>query len=230
MKQEQYQRNMDFIREASNYNKYIADSVDKYLGKRVLDVGCGVGNTTALIRDGRFLIGIDVSEFYLSEFKKNMIDVEVFKADIARAEQIEFLKRFHFDTIFCSNVLEHIEDDIAALINMHRILNEDGTLVLLVPQYNFLYGTVDKADLHYRRYNKFDLRRKLTGVGFKITREFCINFFGIFWWYFYGKILRRSINTSSEAGLINRVIPLVKIVDRIVLMSVGLSLIVIGEK
>lgn len=230
MKQELYKKNMDFVREAPNYNRYLVENVERYLGKRVLDVGCGVGNTTTFIKNGRLVVGIDVSEFYLSEFKKNVKDVEVFKADIAKAEEINFLKQFHFDTIFCSNVLEHIKDDIAALRNMHRILIDNGILILLVPQYKCLYGSVDEADLHYRRYNKEVLCRKLTGVGFEINREFCINFPGIFWWYVYGKILRRNVNTSSEAGLINRLIPLIKVLDRLLLMSLGLSLIVIGEK
>lgn len=230
MKQELYKKNMDFVRAAPNYNRYLVDSVQSYLGKRILDVGCGVGNTTTFIKNGRFVVGIDLSEFYLVEFKKYVKDVAVFKADIARAEEIHFLKKFRFDTIFCSNVLEHIKDDIAALRNMHSLLIDNGTLILLVPHYKCLYGTVDEADLHYRRYNKEALRRKLTGVGFKITKEFCLNFPGIFWWYLYGKILRRKVNTSCEAGLINRVMPLIKVLDRLLQRSLGLSLIVIGEK
>jgi 2-polyprenyl-3-methyl-5-hydroxy-6-metoxy-1,4-benzoquinol methylase len=230
MKQELYKQNMDFVRETSNYNKYIADSVDKYLGKRILDVGCGIGNTTAFIRNGRFVYGIDVSDFYLCEFKKNLEDVKAVKADISKSDEVDFLKEFHFDTIFSSNVLEHIENDISAIENIYKILDKNGTFVLLVPQYNFLYGTLDQADLHYRRYSKQDLSRKLTDVGFRIQRVFCLNFPGIFWWYLNAKILKRHFNTSSEAGLINNLIPLVKIFDRLMMMSVGLSLVVIGEK
>ena len=230
MKQEKYKQNMDFVHKVTNYNKYIVENVKKYLGTKVLDVGCGIGNTTYFFRKKRFIVGIDASDYYLSKFKKNVKGIKAYNIDIAKTEKLNFLIKLNFNTIFCCNVLEHIKNDQTALINMHKILPENGTLVLLVPQYKVLYGTLDKADLHYRRYEKQDLREKLRKAGFKVKKEFCINFPGIFWWYLHAKILKHGLNESSEAGLINKTVSLVKVIDKIILNSFGLSLIVIAQK
>lgn len=230
MKQEEYKQNMEFMYKVTNYNKYIVENVKEYIGTRVLDVGCGVGNTTCFFREKRFVVGIDSSDYYLGEFKKNVKGVKTYNIDIAGTGEMDFLTGFDFDTVFCSNVLEHIKDDQAALMNMYKILPENGTLILLVPHYKALFGTIDRADLHYRRYERQELREKLTRAGFRARKEFCINLPGVFWWYVHGKILKRSFNEGSEAGLINRTVPLVKLIDRISLNSFGLSLIVVAQK
>jgi len=227
--QDSYRDNMNFVAGAVAYNAYIVDSVRPYLGSRVLDVGCGIGNTTSLLGQ-RLVVGMEVSDYYIEEFRKRLRDVPVIKDDISNLEDAERLRNYRFNTIFCSNVLEHIEDDRRALSNMWMILDEGGTLILCVPNYRFLFGAMDAADLHFRRYDRVSLRERVVEAGFRVQEQFCINFPGIFWWYISGKLLKRPTSGESEAGLINRVMPAVRLIDKAVLNRVGLSLILVGRK
>ena len=62
--------------------------------------------------------------------------------------------RFGIDTIFSLNVFEHIEDDLAAMRNADRVLQPGGHLILVVPAHRWLYGSIDRAIGHNRRYDK----------------------------------------------------------------------------
>jgi SAM-dependent methyltransferase len=227
--QDSYKANMDFVSKAVAYNAYLVDCVRMDLGDRVLDIGCGIGNTTRLL-DRPFVVGMDVSTYYIEEFKKRVPDVEVIQADIATLGSVESLRDYGFDTIFSSNVIEHIEDDRAALSNMFEILAPGGRLVLLVPNYPALYGSMDSADLHFRRYDRETLTERVLEAGFRLEKMFCLNFPGIFWWYVSGKLLRRPTNGESEAGLINHVMPAVRLIDRMVANRAGLSLVAVARK
>jgi len=229
MKQERYKRDMDFVSKAVAYNRYLVDSVRPFLGDRVLDVGCGVGNTTSLL-DRSLVVGMDVSDYYLREFRRRLPRIETIRDDISGTVDLRRLKEFRFDTIFCSNVLEHIENDRAALANMYEIIEVGAALVLVVPHYPFLFGSIDQEDLHFRRYDRQSLRAKLLASGFTVEHEFCINFLGIFWWYLNGRLLKGGARNEAEARLINRAIPLVRLIDKLVLNSAGLSLIEVARK
>ena len=227
--QASYKDNLSFVARATAYNAYLVDSVRAYLGDRVLDVGCGIGSTTSLL-ERPLVVGMDASEYYIKKFKERLPEVPILLQDISDPGDTALLREYRFDTIFCSNVLEHIEDDEVALSNMWEILEPGGTLILLVPNYPFLFGSMDEADLHFRRYTRASLREKAEGAGFRVHRQFCLNFPGIFWWYVSGKMLKRRTGEDSEAGLINRVMPIVRGVDRLLLNTVGLSLALVGER
>jgi SAM-dependent methyltransferase len=229
--QESYERNMNFVAGAVGYNRYLVDSVRRFLGDRVLDVGCGIGSTTALL-ERPYVVGLDRSKHYLARFRQRLHEIPVIEGDISSFDDADIgrLRAHRLDTIFCSNVLEHIEDDRTTLRNMHAILEEGGRLVLLVPCYPFLYGSLDEADLHFRRYDRASLRAKLQEAGFRLEDEFYLNFPGIFWWYLNAKILRRRTVNQSEGGLTSRMIPLVSMLDKLLRNSMGLSLIEVATK
>src|SRR5205809_802920 len=69
--------------------------------------------------------------------------------------------------IVCFNVLEHIDDDVSTLRRLRELLAPGGALLLLVPAHPTLFGPIDTAFGHYRRYGKQELRRKLRAAGFE---------------------------------------------------------------
>jgi len=220
---------MNFAARAVAYNAYLVENVRAHLGRRILDIGCGIGNTTSLL-EADLVVGMDVSDHYLEDFRRRLPGIEVVVDDIAAPAELARLRDYRFDTIFSSNVLEHIEDDEAALASMREILPVAGRLVLLVPNHPSLYGSMDAEDLHFRRYTRADLVAKVARAGFRVDECRCVNFPGIFWWYFAGRILKRARGSSSEAGFIDRVIPLVRLSDRLVGHSAGLSLILVATR
>ena len=72
------------------------------------------------------------------------------------------------DLIYTSNVLEHIEDDLAILRDLKRNLKPGGYLVIYVPAFEILFSKLDVKVGHYRRYSKRDLLEKLEGAGFDV--------------------------------------------------------------
>lgn len=81
------------------------------------------------------------------------------------------------DLICLFDVLEHIEDDVATLATLKRLLKPDGYLVIMVPAHPSLYGPHDVFLHHKRRYRAAELRQKLTGAGFRIERLTYLNMF-----------------------------------------------------
>jgi SAM-dependent methyltransferase len=135
------------------------------------------------------------------------------------------------DTIICVNVLEHIEDNVMTLKNMHDIMVEGGKLLLLVPALKLLYGEIDRFHNHYRRYSRFELIDKLNKSGFKIIDNYYMNSTGIFGWFYDTIILRRQEHTSKHVMFFDRfIVPWLSRLERLKRPPIGLSLIVIAEK
>ena len=217
---------------ARNYNKGIIDRVNVFIGDRVLEVGSGLGNITELLVKNRFVRSLEIRKDYVKKVNNRFKNYKNFKAiagDIIDTKVIN-LKKYNFDTIVCINVLEHIKDDVKALKNMFLLVKNKGYIILLVPAIKILYGSMDKADLHYRRYTKSDLQTKFKNSGFKIEKIFYINSLGIFGWFVNGRILKRNVLPEKQLKFYDKVIPLVFFLEKTVGPPIGQSLVIIGKK
>lgn len=66
------------------------------------------------------------------------------------------------------DVLEHIEDDVAFLVSLRRLLQPGGRIYLTVPAYPFLWSSEDSTGGHYRRYTASSLARSLRSASFEV--------------------------------------------------------------
>lgn len=143
-----------------------------------MDIGCSSGlQLIDLIEMGfesNNMFGIDISSRAIERCKENGI-INVFEMD---AQNIELDKKF--DVIIASDCLEHISDDEKALKNWHNLLKPDGSLLIFVPAYKILWSNHDDANMHFRRYTKNELKRKLEKNHFKTTKSSYWNFFLFF--------------------------------------------------
>ena len=87
-------------------------------------------------------------------------DVKVRQLDLAHLAE-DGVPRRSFDTVVCSNLLEHIEEDGAALAGMRDVLIPGGRVVLIVPALQSLYGSIDRAIHHHQRYSRDGLVRRV---------------------------------------------------------------------
>ena len=141
------------------------------------------------------------------------------------------LSRYSPDTIVCINVLEHVEDDVAALDNMFSILTEEGKLILLVPAFQFMYGTIDRLVGHYRRYSKRDIETKLVTAGFYVKSISYMNCIAPFGWFLNNRILKKQEESPYQVVFYDRfVVPWLRKIEQIFIPPFGLSLVVVGEK
>jgi SAM-dependent methyltransferase len=134
---------------------------------RVLEIGTGTGNTLRVLErtfPQATLVGVDLFEEGLCTAQRRT------KAYLVRAnvEQLPFQREFELIGAF--DVLEHIEDDRAALAHIHRLLTRDGRVVLTVPACARLWSRFDQDSHHFRRYEPDELRERLVSAGFVVER------------------------------------------------------------
>lgn len=220
-----------------NYNKWIFDSIQLYIGDKVLDVGTGSGNFLPYLLSKELIITTDVLDTFINILRSeygSCTNLHIFKCDIQDENLTQIVSPYNIDTVICNNVLEHVQDDIRALKNIHTILNGQGNLILVLPAFQCLYSGWDRAVGHLRRYNYRDIKEKLAKTGFFIQVDFYMNVVGFFAWFLNGKILRntpvRNFLVEEQAVFFDRYLvnPLKKL-ESIFHPCFGQSLVIIAK-
>jgi len=219
------------LAQTHRFNRWMADTIREWIGDNVLEIGAGIGNLTAKVLPRYSYTASDIDPLHL-EFLKTRFSqsnrVTVRELNIEDAAAIDALEN-RFDTVICLNVVEHVEHDEQALQNINRSLMPGGNAIILVPQGQWLYGSLDKALDHYRRYKRDDLIDKCKRAGFTIERVFSFNRVGVFPWFFNGRILRRRNFSKFQLKIYDSFVWLWKLIDRWLPWK-GLSIIVIARK
>jgi SAM-dependent methyltransferase len=153
--------------------------LDKYLPRpadgrerRVLDLGCGTGTMLKyLSRYGRAQ-GVDMDEGAVQFCHERGV------YDVQQVGEMPLpFEDDTFDLVTALDVVEHIEDDRAALRELNRIIRPGGMLMISVPAYRFLWGAQDEISHHKRRYTAPEVRERMLEAGFKIRRLSYFNTF-----------------------------------------------------
>jgi SAM-dependent methyltransferase len=99
------------------------------------------------------------------------IDLPVKEKLVTSVTDMSFEKS-SFDSVLCSEVLEHVEDDRRAISELKRVLKAGGTLVITVPFQKKYWGEDDDYVGHVRRYEPGELEEKLKEAGFGVIKTF----------------------------------------------------------
>jgi 2-polyprenyl-3-methyl-5-hydroxy-6-metoxy-1,4-benzoquinol methylase len=221
---------------AEAFNQWMYSVIASYTKKNILEIGSGLGNISKIfIEKGAIITLSDIDEFYLNELKKKFehfsnvngyLSLDLQKKDFKKS-YTDLIQKF--DTVFLLNVLEHLEDDIYAIQNCNSLLKKSGTLIILVPAYSFLFSEMDKQLNHFRRYTAKQLVKKIAGEGFEVQKSFYFNAMGVPAWL-YGKLRRHKKLPSGEMKLYNKLVPVGKVLDKLIFNRIGLSAIVVAVK
>ncbi|HEX3251895.1 MAG TPA: class I SAM-dependent methyltransferase [Pyrinomonadaceae bacterium] len=164
---------------------------------RILDVGCGTGANLLMLSKYGDAEGVDVSEDALAFCRERGLD----KVKLGAAEQLPY-DDATFDLVTAFDVVEHIDDDLAGLKEMRRVLRPGGRVLLFVPTFMFLWGLQDDVSHHRRRYRLSELRRVLEQAGFEIERSTYANITFFFPILFIRKLMRLTgIKAESENNI-----------------------------
>lgn len=146
------------------YKKFfLYPSLRRLVRGRMMDIGCGDGEFISKINQS---IGVDINPFCIQYIKT--MGMEGYHYD---SYPLNFEEE-SFDTLFCVNVIEHIEDPSDLINEMHRLLKKSGTLIIGVPTYKGFHSQVD----HKVFYDEQNLEETFNNFGFKKSRFFYMPF------------------------------------------------------
>lgn len=209
-----------------DFNKF-----QPFIGSRVLETGCGIGNFAELLLDRPRLICVDENEFFVEMTRRrfgHLENIRVLQADITDPNAQGNLRDERIDTVVCLNILEHVEDETLALHRFYDLLEPGGKLIVLVPANPALMSPCDQSLGHRRRYTRQSLQALMTNAGFHVRHISQYNTVGAWAWRF-NKWRGRAELTARQIKLFQWLLPVVKAVDAMNLGG-GLSILAIGEK
>lgn len=152
-------------------------------GGKMLDVGCADGTFTKVIFDRakpEKIVGIDVLSDSISFAKKKFAKKPGMSFRIANAHKLPF-KNKEFDTVFCLEAMEHVEDPRLVISEIRRVLADDGYIVVLVPSENLFFrlgwpvwtatrGKVWRGT-HLHRFSGDQIVSLIKKSGFRVVRN-----------------------------------------------------------
>ncbi len=214
------------------YLSWLARVLRPYIGDTVLELGAGIGNITARLMSRKLLyVATEKDPLYLHALGNRFLrtpNVSVLKLDPERPQDYQDAGG-PFDTVLCVNVLEYVDDPAAVVRSAAGVLKPGGSLVVLAPQGQALYGTLDQTLGHRRRFSGGQLRALLEKAGFTVAGMRQLNRIGALGWWFYGKLLRRRQISKVSLKIFDKTAWIWRRADA-VLPWRGLSLIAVAAK
>ena len=219
------------MRRARGLNRWILRQFEQYIGTRVLEAGCGIGNFTELLLDRERLVCVDNDPLYVEMANwrlGHLENVVTVQRDLAETATYDELKPERLNTIVCLNVLEHIVPDEHVLRAFYDLLEPGGHAIILVPAHMSLYGPCDEALGHVRRYSQPELHTKMQAAGFEIVMMEEFNRLGVPGWSLNKQLGRRDLR-PRQMRLFEWLLPVAKGMEALKIGR-GLSLIGVGRK
>lgn len=218
--------NLEVMTEARNYNACLSRLVERHIAgaKSIVDFGAGIGTFARPIHSS----GRDVTAVEPDEQQRRIISA----LGIRALPDISSVPDGWADAIYTVNVLEHIEDDVSALRDLHAKLKPSGRVFIYVPAFQVLYSSMDRKVGHFRRYDRAELVSKAVEAGFHVRDARYVDSLG-----FLASLLYKWM--GNDSGDINRqalktydrfVFPLSRIIDTVSSRWFGKNLCLLAEK
>lgn len=222
---------LEILSKVQHYNRWLFESFVSLIGQEVLEVGAGIGNITQFLLDRRRVVCLEPFEPFADFLRQRLASAASAKVHAQTIEQCPSveLPPAQFDTVLCLNVLEHIEDDVAALSHMRQMLRPGvGRVIVLAPAMPGLHCRLDQEMGHVRRYTRRTLAAAMSRAGLRVERSQYLNVLGVFGWWFYGRILKRPRLPRGPVSVFDHMVPLLGFLERIVPPPFGQSILMVG--
>ena len=218
---------------ALHWKRYWGAMVRPYIGRRVLEIGAGLGATARLYKDLAVdhWLGLEPDADMAARLQKEAIAGDLGPArEFRAAYSSELPADARFDTILYVDVLEHIEDDQGELIRMDSHLDAKGKIIVLSPAHQFLYTPFDARIGHFRRYNKSMLRH-ICPSHYSIEKLCYLDSVGMFA-SLANRLLLKSDNPSIGQVKFwdNVMVPISRVVDPLLMRQVGKTILCVYQK
>lgn len=221
------------IREAENYHRWLVERFAEHVprGSTLLEVGSGHGRYSRWFAPRvRQLLVSDIDPVAVDRLRQELSDLDNARFLVMDGVDPDRLGQ-PVDVVALINVLEHIKDDLEVLQDCREALVSGGRVLLLVPAFAILFSRMDREAGHHRRYSKRGLEQLIARAGLRVEAMNHFNAVGFFGWL-ANRLLRSGLNsgtTNAQIQLYDRLIPVLKHVDRLLPM-VGQSLVAVARK
>jgi SAM-dependent methyltransferase len=223
---------LEAVAEAKNYYDWIIESFASRIGRRAVEAGAGIGTVSELIlrrAEPRELVLIEPDRTNTRALRERFQGDS--RVDVRDGYLEQFAPSLKADSVIAVNVLEHVEHDSEFLSAAHQALVPGGAVLLLVPALPAIYGSLDRAFDHFRRYTRSGLTAQLRGAGFEIEKLHYLNMLGVAAWFASGRILRRTTLGRDQVRFYDRfVIPALRQIESRFHPPIGQSILAIARK
>ena len=141
------------------------DYIARYAGlpsdARILEIGCGTGHNLPMLQQFGTVDAIEIDPA-----ARDIASKRLGKAvSAAPLPELPGVERCAYDMIAVLDVVEHIEDDVAALQAMKDCLKPGGKILIAVPAHRWMWSAHDVVNHHHRRYSKKSLKAAIAAAG-----------------------------------------------------------------
>ena len=230
---------LDTLARCGRYARWLYDLAAPHLGRRVVEVGAGLGTQSAVMLDAA---GSELREFLLTDSDPARV-----KALAQRSASRSNVRALEWalpeplpsgvargdcrpDTIVGWNVLEHVADDTRALAEMSEALEPGGKVVMFCPAGPGLFSALDRSLGHFRRYARRELSRKARAAGLAPVLERRVNLAGAVGWLVTAKLFARADLPEGRSRVFDLLVPLFRLWEDRLPIPWGLSVLFVGQK
>jgi SAM-dependent methyltransferase len=224
---------LELFANAVNWKSYIGSQLIDYIYGDVLEVGAGLGGTTPFLHNSevRTWTCLEPDATLVDQLKeKGGTRIGSITPELLVGNLTDLEKNRCFDSIVYVDVLEHIEEDKNELRQAAAHFKANGTLVVLAPAHGILFSAFDSSIGHHRRYNRAALTR-ISPPGMRLEKSFYLDSVGLLLSLANRWVLRQKLPTKSQIRFWDkRIVPLSRIIDGLVLRSLGKSVVAVWRK
>ncbi len=226
-------RTLEALQRTDSYSAWQVAQVSAFLGHRILEIGAGIGNISAHLAAAKpeALFITDPNPDYLSRLRSAFE-----RSPTVRVAQLELpgmalddWRAQRIDTIVAFNVVEHIAEDHAAVRELASTLMPGGRLVLIIPAHSALYGPLDTALGHYRRYSVRSAGVLMAQAGLRPQLVRYFNMAGAIGWFWRGQMRRKRELNPGSLRFFDKLVPLLRMEDGLP-KPFGLSVVAVAER
>ena len=224
---------LESLADLHRYQRWIFSYFEPYLSGSVVELGAGSGAISAhLVEKSASLTLVEPSPHHADILRQRFTDTS--KVTILCGTLEEHAAHFpetSVDAVVMVNVLEHIEDDKAALLEIHRSLKPGAYLLIMVPALPFLFSKMDARLGHHRRYLCGQLQENLKDTGFKIISARYMDMIGIIPWWLINTVAGKTDFNPFLVRLYDAVfVPVSRCLEGLIKPPLGKNIVIVAQR
>ena len=219
---------LEALSEAVNYREWLASLAVPWLGDDPIEVGSGIGDYAATWAELGFpMLATEADETRLDGLRRRFADDPRVTVAYLHAPITETAAH---SAVVAYNVLEHLEDDVAALRAFGGLVRPGGYVIVLVPAFPLAMSRFDREIGHHRRYRVETLSQAVAQSGLDLVDVRYVNPVGLVAWVIGMRLLRRRPAPGMGLRIYDGVVPLLRRLEASQRPAFGQSAFVVARR